>query len=82
MKKLLLGLVALTIPTALAGCGKDLGACLSSHTEHRDSYMTSDMTSFDGGKTYTFLPRLVPAQDWSECDRWEFPNGRPEEPKA
>lgn len=73
-----LALVGLSC-VALAACAVDRGACQASHMEHQDGYMTSDAMSFDGGKTTTFMPRWVPDSDWTVCDKWEFPNGRPKE---
>lgn len=81
MRKLLL-LAPLLI---LAGC-KDYGQCLASHDEHRDSYVSYEYApsgiSMSGGIAMggsgDFNLVMHPAEDWTVCDQWEFPNGRPE----
>ena len=60
-----LALACIALLLALAGC-KDRGDCLSSHREKRIERKTVN------GHTRT-------STRWSTvCDRWQFPNGRPE----
>lgn len=64
----------------LAGCAPDRGACLASHPEHSDGYMLPVMTPVWGSSgtvSYTTTLTYIPPSDYDQCDRWEFPEGRP-----
>lgn len=77
MRKLIL---ALALIPAAAGC-VDRGACLASHTEHTDGYSTVVTTPVfgpNGTVSYAMIPQYIPESDNDVCDRWEFPDGRPE----
>lgn len=68
----LAGIIALA-----ADLFKDRGACLSSHVTPAYSYIQPTyLPGPNGTVTTTYMPVFVP--EGTECDRWEFPDGRPE----
>ncbi len=75
MRKLLI--LALALVPAAAGC-VDRGACLSSHVEQNPGYTYVQNQTYDGGKTYYPTIVTIPPSEDTVCDRWEFPDGRPE----
>ncbi|USQ99546.1 hypothetical protein [Sphingomonas aerolata] len=55
---------------------KDRGACLASHVTPAYSYVQPTFVPGPNGTTKTiYTPVFVP--EGVECDRWEFPDGRP-----
>ena len=55
---------------------KDRGACLASHATPAYSYVQPSYVPGPSGTTTTiYMPVFVP--EGVECDRWEFPDGRP-----
>jgi len=55
---------------------KDRGACLASHVTPAYSYVQPSYVPGPNGTTTTiYMPVFVP--EGVDCDRWEFPDGRP-----
>lgn len=77
MKKLFASLAALAGCLGMTACAVDRGNCLASHPAHSDGYFYTTPMSYDGGKTFVQQLQYMPDSDWEQCDRWEFPEGRP-----
>ncbi|UGY15146.1 hypothetical protein HAP48_0042580 [Bradyrhizobium septentrionale] len=64
----------------LAGCGIDRGQCLADHEETSTWMMPVQTGSISCGNGCTMpIYTHIPIEDHHRtCDRWEFPEGRPQ----
>ena len=66
------GLAVLAVAALLSSCAHpDRGRCLESHLETH-YHPTAVFLGGFGGYTHEYIPSEDP-----ECDRWEYPDGRP-----